>query len=104
VEELAATIRKNIFPLLYDKYAQAYNGGQTCTFGPVKISKAEGIQIGKKIYPWAEVEQVAIKKGILSVKKKDGGWFSGAKATASSIPNLEVLLAIIDQVAGLHTG
>jgi hypothetical protein len=101
VEELANEIRQNIFPLLYDMYAQAYNQGQVCTFGPVKLSKAEGVQIGRKVYDWNEIEQVAIQKGVLSVKKKGGGWFSGANTSAASVPNLEVLLSIIDQIKGL---
>jgi hypothetical protein len=104
VEKLANEIRQHIFPLLYDLYAQAYNQGQALIFGPVKLSKAEGIRIGKKVYAWNEIEQVAIQKGILSVKKKGGRWFSGANAAAASIPNLEVLLSIIDQVKGLKTG
>lgn len=103
VEELAAEIRQNIFPLLYDIYAQAYNEGKNCSFGPVKLNKTEGIQIGKKMYPWEDVEQVAIQKGTLSVKKKGGRWFSGASATAATIPNLEVMLSIVDQVVGLKT-
>jgi hypothetical protein len=103
VENLAGEIREHIFPLLYDLYAQAYNQGQTITFGPVKLSKTEGIRIGKKDYPWDEIEQVAIQRGTLSVKKKGGRWFSGANASASSIPNLEVLLSIIDQIKGLAT-
>ncbi len=103
VEDLAAEIRQNIFPLLYDIYAQAYNEGKPCAFGPVKLSKADGIQVGKKVYPWDEVEQVGIQKGTLSVKKKGGRWFSGASATAASIPNLEVMLSIVDQVVGLET-
>jgi hypothetical protein len=102
VENLAAEIRQNIFPLLYEKFAQSYNQGQTCQFGPVQLSKASGIKVGKKAYSWDQVEQVAIQKGVLSVKKKGGGWFSGASATAASIPNLEVMLSIIDQVVGLQ--
>jgi len=104
VEELSDRIRKNIFPRIYEECAQAYNQDRACIFGPVRLSKASGIQIGKKVYPWDEVEQVAIQKGTLSVKKRGGGWFSGASAVASAIPNLEVLLMIIDQVVGLKTG
>lgn len=40
----------------------------------------------------------------LRVMKKDGGWFSGAFVAVGSIPNLAVLLAIVDQVVGLKTG
>ncbi len=103
VEKLAGNIRQNIFPLLYQGNADAYNNGQPCTFGPVVIVKS-GIQIGKKQYAWDEVEQVGMRSGVLSVKKKDGGWFSGASATAASIPNLEVLLSMIDQIVGIKTG
>jgi len=104
VEGLATDIRQNIFPLLYEEYARAYNQGQACWFGSVKLSKEMGIQVGNKEYPWDQVEQVSIQRGVLSVKKKDGGWFSGASATAGTIPNLEVMLSIIDQVVGLQSG
>jgi hypothetical protein len=72
-------------------------------FGPVAVSKA-GIRIGKKTYPWMDVKQVSVQRGILKVAKKDSGWFSGASAAASVIPNLSVLLNIIYQVVGLKTG
>ena len=103
VEELAALIEEGTFPLLYEKAAQQYNTGQTLTFGPVVISKG-GILVGKKTYPWQEVKEVSIQQGILKVSKKDGGWFSGASAMASTIPNLRVLLSIIDQVVGIKAG
>jgi hypothetical protein len=103
VEELAKAIQDSIFPILYERIAQQYNAGERLVFGPVVISK-DGIQIGKKAYPWADVRQVAVQKGILKVSKKDGGWFSGASVLASAIPNLNVLLNLIYQVVGLKTG
>jgi fumarate reductase subunit D len=102
VDELAKDIEQGIFPLLYARAASEYNAGQKLVFGPVVISK-DGIQISKKTYPWTDVKDVSIHQGILKVSKKDGGWFSGASASAASIPNLRVLLTIIDQVAGLKT-
>jgi hypothetical protein len=102
VSELANEIEQSIFPLLYEPAAQQYNDGQSLVFGPVAVSKA-GIQIGKKTYPWTDVKEVSIHQGVLKVSKKDGGWFSGAGAAASAIPNLRILLTIIDQVAGLKT-
>ncbi len=100
VEELAKAIQDAIYPILYERAAQQYNAGQMLVFGPVAISKA-GIQIGKKTYPWTDVQQVSIRQGILKVSKNGGGWFSGASASASVIPNLNVLLNIIHQVVGL---
>jgi hypothetical protein len=103
VEDLAKSIDQTIFPLLYGPAADQYNAGGTIAFGPVAISKA-GIAIGKKTYPWTDVKEVSIHHGILKVSRKEGGWFSGASAAASAIPNLRILLTIIHQVVGLKTG
>jgi len=103
VEELAKNIDEGIFPLLYARAADGYNAGQVVAFGPVTINTA-GISIGRKTYSWPDVKEVSIHKGILKVSRKDGSWFSGASASAATIPNLRVLLAIIHQVVGLKTG
>ncbi|MDI6768888.1 MAG: hypothetical protein QMD04_04355 [Anaerolineales bacterium] len=103
VEELARVIEENTLPLLFEQAAQQYNAGQILTFGPVLVNKT-GIQIGKKNYAWGEVQQVSIQQGILKVSKKGGGRFSGARAAAADIPNLRVLLSIIDQLVGIQTG
>ena len=103
VNELADAIGQNIFPLLYERASQDFNEGKPLAFGPVITSKA-GIQIGKKTYPWTDVNVVSIHQGTLKVTRKDGGWFSGATASAASIPNLSVLLAILNQVVGVKTG
>jgi hypothetical protein len=100
VELVAQAIDENIFPLLYGPAAGLYNTGQTLVFGPVAISKT-GITIGKKTYPWLDVNEVSIRRGVLKVSRKEGGWLSGARAAASAIPNLRVLLAIVNQVVGV---
>ena len=103
VEDVAGIIENNVYPILYERAAQAYNSGQTLTFGLVAINKG-GIQIGKKNYPWTDVKQVSINNGFVKVSKKDGGWFSGASASAAAIPNLKIMLSIINQVVGVRAG
>jgi hypothetical protein len=103
VEELVKLIDESIFPRLYEQAAGQYNAGQTIVLGPVAISK-EGITISRKTYPWSDVKEVSIHHGILKVSRKDGGWFSGASASASTIPNLRILLTIIHQLVGLKAG
>jgi hypothetical protein len=102
VEELGKTIEAQTFPLLYASVSAQYNSGTAVPFGPVTISKS-GIQFKNKVYPWTDVKEVSIRRGILQVSKKDGGWFSGASAAVAGIPNLRVLLSIIDQVVGIKT-
>lgn len=103
VEDVVARLRGGFYPLLYPKYAQAYNSGQTVSFGPLSFSKAEGIRIGKKSYAWNEVAEVKIQQGVVSIAKQGGGWFSGASAAASTIPNLELMLELVNQIVGVKT-
>jgi hypothetical protein len=104
VEELANVIREKIFPHLYKNAADRYNAGQIVQFGPVSISKSEGITLQKKSYKWDEVGQVNVQQGLLKVAKKGGGWFSGSNVSIAAIPNYEVLLSIINQVVGVKAG
>jgi uncharacterized protein DUF6585 len=103
VQDLGPMIERATTPNLHKRAVDAYNVGQTVLFGPVALNKG-GITFGKKSYPWSEVAQVSINKGILQVSKKGGGMFSGASAAASTIPNLAVLLSIVDQVVGVKAG
>ena len=97
-------MQNNTLQHRYQRLADEYNLGNPVTFGPVTIGKQTGIKIGKKSYAWDQIQEVGINKGVLSVKKKDGKWFSGASATAGTIPNLHVLLSIINQIVGLQAG
>ena len=104
IEGFFAHLENNTLLQRYQRLAEAYNCGHPVSFGPVSIGKKHGIQIGRKTYPWAEIEEVGIHKGILSIKKKNGGWFSGTSEPAGSIPNLQVLLSMISQIVGLKAG
>jgi hypothetical protein len=103
VQHLGGLIGRNILPIQYKLAADVYNSGQTASFGPVAVNRA-GLTVSKKTYPWNEIEQVSVHDGIFMVSKKGGGWFSGASTPVASIPNLEAMLSIIDQVVGVKVG
>lgn len=99
VDELAEAIQQNVFARLYEPAAQQYNQGKPLAFGPLVISKL-GLQFGKKTIPWEEVKEVSLKRGNLKVSRKQS---RGASVPVHAIPNLNVLLAILQQVVGLKT-
>jgi hypothetical protein len=103
VQNLGGLIGRHTLPIQYKLAADIYNSGQTASFGPVAISRA-GLTVNRKTYPWNDIEQVSLQQGIFKVSKKGGGWFSGASTPVSSIPNLEAMLSIIDQVVGVKVG
>lgn len=103
VEKAAGMIRQKVFPLLYKRYSEAYNTGQPVVFGPVMISRAGGYQVGKKQFLWEEIDSITLQQGTIKVSRRNGGLFSGSNTLASTIPNVEILLAIIDQVVGIKS-
>jgi hypothetical protein len=98
VEQLFDCIREHSFESIYQRYSSVYNSGVPISFGPITISRSEGISIGRKNFAWDQVASVSIQKGAISVAKKGGGWFSNASVQSSQIPNLGVMLSIINQV------
>jgi hypothetical protein len=103
IEVLGSTLNKKVFPYQYEKLSQAMRAGQTISLGLVAIS-SQNITLNKKSFAWSEVETVGINKGYVSVREKKGGWFSGGTVAASAIPNLDALLAVIDQIVKVKAG
>lgn len=103
IQDLGNVIQKNVFPIQYQRIVQALKLGQGVALGPIVLSQ-NGIVVEKKSYPWTDVEQVGIQRGFVSVKKKNGGWFSGASTRVAAIPNLEAMLAVVDQIVKVKTG
>ena len=103
IQDLGTAVQQKVFPLQYERLVQALKNGQTVTLGPVALS-SQGITIGKKSFPWPEVEQVGVQRGFITIKKKEGGWFSGATASVATVPNLEAMLAVVDQIVRVKAG
>jgi hypothetical protein len=101
IEQLGNTVTQNAAPIQYERLIAAIKARQTVTLGPISIS-SDALGIGKKTYPWGEIEKFTIQSGYVNIKKKGGGWFSGASAAASAIPNLNALLAVINQIIGVN--
>lgn len=100
VEDLANSIDQYVFPLLYARFSEQYNKGQVVSFGAVKVNR-DGISIGNRSIQWTDVKEAALHQGVLKVLKKGDGLPGGFTASVSGIPNLQVLLAVVQQMVGL---
>lgn len=104
VEQLFSEVREQALPHIMARSRQAFEAGATVQFGFVSISKAQGLQCGKKHYGWDEVAQMRVVNGYLEIKSRKGGRFSGVSVAVASLTNLEVLLAIVADVAAQYAG
>jgi hypothetical protein len=103
VEEFGRLISENITPLKYQSAAANYNDGQDVLFGKVVVNQS-ALKINSRIFAWGEIERIRLQKGSLRVFKKDGNFLSTASIPAASIPNLDTLLLVIEQIAGIEIG
>lgn len=104
VEQLFDEIRERAVPHILARSRQAFDAGAPVQFGAVSISKAQGLQYGKKRYGWDEIAQVRVVNGLLMIKTRKGGLFSGLNVAVPNLTNLDVLLTIVSDVAAQYAG
>lgn len=102
VEDFANAIRNQTYEMFYTRASNAYNYGQTVNFGSINLSRQEGIIIGKRTISWPDIQQVSVASGVLNIKPRKSGLFGTVSMPVSVIHNLEVFLAIVDQVVGVN--
>jgi len=100
VEKLGQTAINEVSNRKFPGAVALYNNGATVQFGPVAISKV-GLTKGDQTLSWPEIEAVNLNKGYLNVKKR-GKWLKFANVPVSSIPNVFVLVAMIDRIVGVN--
>jgi hypothetical protein len=92
VERLADEVKRNVYAILAPQEAEYYQSGRPLTFGPIMVSRQDGIQHGGKRYAWNDIVQVKVKDGLLRVSMKDGG---RRNIRTASIPNVEILCQLL---------
>ncbi len=92
---LGAALQQQCAAWMLPRARAAYDAGELITFGPFAISR-DGITKGRATLPWEQVQQVELRQGVLHIRKK-GERRDWAFAVASKIPNLPVLMALVNQ-------
>jgi hypothetical protein len=88
---LVAQLKAQLYPRLLPGLQDQFNSGQWLHFGPVSI-QSDFCRIRARQIPWESVRQVAVRSGDLVVELEND---STIRLSASEIPNLEILLQII---------
>lgn len=100
IDKLGEVIQNEVFQILFPKYVEAYNSGQTLQFGNLSINKT-GISNGKEMVSWNEVKGVNLNQGIINVKK-EGKWLTWSSVTVANTPNIFIFTSIVDQIVGIN--
>jgi hypothetical protein len=92
VEKLIEPIKDAVYALLYPPLAQHYGAGQAVTFGPVTVHRVNGLTMGGKTYAWADIIEVKVDHGRLTVTMRDD---HKHEVRTDKIPNVELLCRLI---------
>jgi hypothetical protein len=97
---LGKTIQHEVTRRLMPQYVQTLNSGGTAQFGKLSISN-QAISNGKESIPWSQVKKVQVRNGMIAIWKEDK-WLTWSSIQASDVPNLFVLLSLVDQIVGVR--
>ncbi len=93
-DRMGKMMRDRSFPVRRQRLGEAFERGDTVDFGPLTITRAEGIRSGDKVFPWHQIKSLRIRSGAVVLSMKDDGFFhaGGINWAVPQIPNLDVLL------------
>jgi hypothetical protein len=100
VQNLGDLIQQEVMRCLLPRAFARYQEGKPVTFGKITVEQ-EGLTYNNAFLPWREVQSVKLAQGMLVVNQ-EGKWLSWCKVSVASIPNLFVLLALIDNIVGVE--
>ncbi len=94
--ELLTRLKASVYPRLLEQMSPAFAQGGRLYFGPLSITQSSlQFEIGKppaRNLPWSQLRSVSVQSGVLVVEPEQG---QALKIPAFNIPNLELLLQII---------
>jgi len=92
VAQLGQNIQQAVTQHHMPRAIAAYQGGSSIPFGPLTVSP-QGLNNGREVLSWNQVQSVDVKQGQIIVKKV-GKTFAWANIYISQIPNLQVFLGL----------
>ena len=96
VEALGNTIARETTRLLWPGCVASYQAGHTLPFGPISVNQ-QGVSNGKEVLSWYQIEAIKFNRGFLSIKTAGNAWRKW-NVRASTIPNVNVFMALVDTI------
>jgi hypothetical protein len=102
VQALGNALRERLMPQLLAQGRAAWEAGQALDFGPLRLDR-EGLSHAGGRLPLGELEKVEFTDGWLRVRRagQSKDWF---QCLAGDVPNLPVLLDLLDRAAPARGG
>lgn len=101
ISQVAQMVVENTTPRLQTEVLDALDRGERVSFGPYALAPT-GVQWRSTVIPWSDIETFDVDDdgGKLTLKK-NGAWLATANPRAEKVPNLDVLLAVVNEKRGV---
>jgi hypothetical protein len=96
IEELGPAIAVGVAAHLLPGAREVCRAGLTVTFGKLHVGRVGIGEVNGELLPWNDVQEIGCHEGYLSVVAR-GRWLNWCNIPVANIPNLLVLLALVDE-------
>ncbi len=90
---LIATVERKVAEQLMPAALAELDAGETLNFGAMELTP-EGISVGERQLPWAEIASIHEEQGHRITVEKKGAWTTWAAVHIGGVPNKRLLLEI----------
>lgn len=97
LSQLAATVKRNVYPRLLTEYTRYLRDGQPLPFGPLIVA-AGGLTRGQRTLEWSEIAAAQLQEGQLIITPVDGHG-GPLRVDARKVPNAEICLQLVQHYA-----
>jgi hypothetical protein len=94
-DAFAEEVQRRTFEALWPAVRANFAAGRTIEFGDIEASR-RGLRYGGKALAWADVKELAVAQGKLSVKQ-GGKWLPWVLVDAKDVPNPHLLFALVSE-------
>jgi hypothetical protein len=94
IEMLVNTMKHYVYPMMFEKFREAFNQGEPMKFGPIVLT-SQGIINGRKALRWQDIAKIQLNRGRLDLHPMEGTQGVKFSFPSHKIPNIDLCLQIL---------
>ena len=103
MNDLAETIKRQVYPGLLDAYRHKFNQGDPLSFGPLSLTET-GVQRDDQMLKWDHLGRVSLGRGSLLLEPSDHNKGKRIRIPAHRVPNVEICTQLIEHLRASQGG
>jgi hypothetical protein len=94
IERLVDTIKKYVYPIMFERFRHKFNNGEPLAFGPLLLT-TQGVLNGRKTLRWQDIGEILVDRGSLWLRPIDSSGSSQLSIPTQKIPNIDLCVQLL---------